>query len=264
MPRKTYSAPAAASTLEVLEFMASNPGARGPSELAKRLGLTPSLAFRVLTVLQEKGYVKRNSAGQYELTSGLFSLGMRLHNSFDLRKQARPFLEALAETCGESCQLQVLEGDHMLQLDFVPPPADYYLAVTPGIQLHLHGNAFGKAVAAFLPPEQIEAFLARPLPRLTPHTIINPDELRREFEEIRRTRISSEFNEYVVGSYCIGSPVFDAMGRAIAGVGITGLASRLNRALLPRLRNQVLECAKRISNSIGYKEMNDECEGAYA
>ena len=139
MPQKTYSAPAAASTLEVLEFMAANPGARGPSELAKRLGLTPNLTFRVLNVLQEKGYVKRNPAGQYELTSGLFSLGMRLHNNFDLRKQSRPFLEALAEESGESCQLQEFEGDHMLQLDFVPPPADYYLAVTPGIRLHLHG-----------------------------------------------------------------------------------------------------------------------------
>ena len=111
MPQKTYSAPAAASTLEVLEFMAANPGARGPSELAKRLGLTPNLTFRVLNVLQEKGYVKRNPAGQYELTSGLFSLGMKLHNNFDLRKQSRPFLEALAEESGESCQLQEFEGD---------------------------------------------------------------------------------------------------------------------------------------------------------
>lgn len=264
MPQKTYSAPAAASTLEVLEFMAANPGARGPSELAKRLGLTPNLTFRVLNVLQEKGYVKRNPAGQYELTSGLFSLGMRLHNNFDLRKQSRPFLEALAEESGESCQLQEFEGDHMLQLDFVPPPADYYLAVTPGIRLHLHGNAFGKAVMAFLSKEELEAFLTTPLPRLTPHTIVDPEQLRREFEEIRRTRVSSEFDEYVVGSYCIGSPVFDAAGRPVAGIGITGLSSRLNRVRLPKIQEQVLECAKQISTAIGFKEVNDECEGTCA
>lgn len=251
MPQKSYSAPAAASMLEVLEFMAGNPGARGPSELAKRLGLTPNLTFRVLNVLQEKGYVKRNSAGQYELTSSLFSLGMRLFNSFDLRKQARPHLEVLTGKCGESCQIQLFEGDHMLQLDFVPPPADYYLAVRPGIRLHLHGNAFGKAVVAFLPEESVEAFLASPLPRLTPHTIIDPEQLRREFEEIRRTRVSMEFSEYVTGNYCIGSPVFDAAGRPVAGVGITGLISRLRRTLLPRLRSEVLECAEQITNAIG-------------
>ena len=42
MPEKRYQAPAAASTLEVLEFMASNPGAWGPTELARRLALSRS------------------------------------------------------------------------------------------------------------------------------------------------------------------------------------------------------------------------------
>ena len=254
MPEKRYQAPAAASTLEVLEFMASNPGAWGPTELARRLALSPNLAFRVLNVLQEKGYVKRNPAGQYELTAGLYSLGMKLRNSFDLRKQARPFLEGLAAEAGESCQIQVPAGDRMLQLDFVPPPADYYLAVTPGIRLYRHGNAFGKAVLAFLPPEEQETLFAAPLPRLTPHTIVDPARLREEFAEIRRTRSASEFSEYVLGSYCIGSPVFNAVGRPVAGIGITGLSSRLHEERLPELRKVVLACAEHISESIGYKE----------
>ncbi len=248
---KRYSAPAAASTLEVLEFMAGNPGAWGPTELAKRLELSSNLAFRVLCVLQEKGYVSRNPAGQYELTAGLYSLGMKLQNSFDLRKQARPFLETLAETTLESCQIQIPAGDRMLQLDFVPPPADYYLAVTPGIRLYRHGNAFGKAVWAFLPPEESEALLRLPLPRITPHTVIDPELLRKEFAEVRQTRSASEFGEYVLGSYCIGSPVFDATGKPVAGVGITGLTSRLDEAKLPELRQLVRECAERISTAIG-------------
>ncbi|WP_302454980.1 IclR family transcriptional regulator [Victivallis vadensis] len=255
MSEKRYSAPAAASTLEVLEFMASNPGAWGPTELARRLELSPNLVFRVLNILQEKGYVKRNPAGQYELTAGLYSLGMKLQNNFELRKQARPFLETLAAETGESCQIQIPAGDRMLQLDFVPPPADYYLAVTPGIRLYRHGNAFGKAVLAFLPPEEHEMLFAVPLPRLTPHTIVDPVRLREEFAEIRRTRSASEFDEYVLGSYCIGSPVFNALGKPVAGVGITGLSSRLCRERLPELRQFVLSCAENISKSIGYQEV---------
>lgn len=248
---KRYSAPAAASTLEVLEFMAGNPGAWGPTELAKRLELSANLAFRVLCVLQEKGYVRRNPAGQYELTAGLYSLGMKLQNSFDLRKQARPFLETLAETALESCQIQIPAGDRMLQLDFVPPPADYYLAVTPGIRLHWHANAFGKAVWAFLPPEESEALLRAPLPRLTPHTVTDPKLLRQELAEVRKTQSATEFDEYVLGSYCVGSPVFDATGKPVAGIGVTGLASRLDEAKLPGLRRLVRECAEHISTAIG-------------
>lgn len=256
MQKKHYSAPAAASTLEVLEFMASSPGAWGPTELAKRLELSPNLVFRVLTILQEKEYVKRNPAGQYELTAGLYSLGMKLYHSFDLRKQARSFLETLALETGESCQLQIPANDRMLQLDFVPPPADYYLAVTPGIRLYWHGNAFGKAVLAFLPPEELDARLAAPLPALTVHTVVDPARLREELAEIRQTRSALEFEEYLLGSYCIGSPVFDALGRVVAGVGITGLSSRFSREQLPVLRRRVLSCAENISKAIGYQEVS--------
>ncbi len=248
---KRYSAPAAASTLEVLEFMTENPGAWGPTELAKRLELSSNLAFRVLNVLQEKGYVKRNPAGQYELTAGLYSLGMKLQNHFDLRKQARPFLESLAEATGESCQMQIPGGERMLQLDFVPPPADYYLAISPGVRLYWHGNAFGKAVWAFLPPEESELLFQHKLVKLTPNTITDPAKLRNELAEIRETRSAAEFDEYVLGSYCIGSPVFDATGRAVAGIGITGLSSRLKKSDISRLRRLVRECAEQISKELG-------------
>ena len=55
-------------------------------------------------------------------------------------------------------------------------------------------------------------------------------------------------------SRCIGSPVFNAVGRPVAGIGITGLSSRLHEERLPELRKLVLACAEHISESIGYKE----------
>lgn len=254
MQAKKYEAPAAAAALEILEFMAGNPGVWGPTELARRLNLSPNLVFRVLAELQERGYVGRTSSGQYELTAGLFSLGMKLQNNFDLRKQARPFLEELSAELRETSQIQIPAGPRMLQLDSVPPTAEYYLSVTPGIRLHWHGNAFGKAVLAFLEESEIDAILSAPLPRLTPHTIVDPEVIRSELAEIRSSYCSEEFDEYVLGSYCVGSPVFDAAGHPVAGIGITGLSSRLNREELPRIRDHVKACARRISASIGFKQ----------
>ncbi len=251
MAEKSYSAPAAASTLELLEFMASNPGYWGPTELARKLDTSSNLIFRVLCVLQEKGYAARNAAGQYELTAGLFSLGMKLQHNFDLRKQARPLLEELAAASGETCQIQIPAGERMLQLDCVPPQADYYLTVTPGIRLHWHGNAFGKAVWAFLPEEEREQRLAAELPRLTCHTTVEPERLRDELRETRHTFSASEFDEYLLGGYCIGSPVFNAAGEAVAGIGVSGLSSRLVPEKLPELRSRVLECARRVTAAIG-------------
>lgn len=253
MTEKKYDAPAAAAALELLEFMAAEPGAWGPTELARRLELTPNLTFRILNVLVEKGYVKKDPAGQYELTAALFSLGMKLQHSFDLRKQARPFLEKLALETRESVQLQVPDGDRMLQLDFVAPPAPYYQAVTPGSRIYWHGNAFGKAVWAFLPEDEAEKIMALPRPQMSIHTVTDPQLIRKELEDIRRTCSSSEFEEYLLGNYCIGSPVFNAAGRVVAGVGITGMSSRLVPEMIPGLREKVLTSARNISNSIGFQ-----------
>ncbi len=254
MTEKKYDAPAASAVLELLEFMVAEPGAWGPTELARRLELTPNLTFRILNVLSEKGYVKKNAAGQYELTAALFSLGMKLQNSFDLRKQARPYLEELALETRESVQIQVPDGDRMLQLDFVAPPAEYYQAVTPGSRIHWHGNAFGKAVWAFLPEKEAARVMALPRPQLSIHTITEPQLIGKELDDIRRTCSSSEFEEYLLGNYCIGSPVFNAVGKVVAGIGVTGLTSRLSPEMIPELRRKVLACANKISTSIGYKE----------
>lgn len=252
MTEKRYNAPAAEAILEVLEFMAASPGPRGPTELARQLDLSANLTFRILNVLQDKKYVIRNDAGQYELTAQLFSLGMRLQNSFDLHKQSRPFLERLAAATGEGAQIQLPAGDRMLQLDFVPPREEYFLAVTPGIRVYYHGNAFGKAVLAFLPQAEETEILEAPLKQLTRHTVIKVAALQKELGEIRKTLVATEFDEYVEGSYCIGSPVFNAAGKVVAAVGITGLSVRFDPKQLPERCRQVRECAKNIAQAIGY------------
>lgn len=254
MSERKYGAPAAEAVLAMLEFMASDPGARGPTELAACLGITQNLSFRILNILTEKGYVKKNPAGQYELTAALFSLGMKLHNRFDLRTQARPWLEDLAVRTGESVQLQIPDGDRMLLLDFAAPPMPYYLVVTPGTRLYWHGNAFGKAVLAFLPEEEMDKILSLPRLKLSGHTITDEKKIRQELTEIRKTYSSSEFEEYLLGSYCIASPVFDAAGKITGAVGVTGIMSRLEKKKILELKRKIRACANHVSRSIGYKK----------
>lgn len=248
---KKYNAPAADGVLEVLEFLVENPGAWGPTELNRQLGTGTNLIFRVLNALAEHGYVKRNEAGKYELGAKLFSLGMRLHSRFELRTCARPFLQRLAAETGETCQLQVPDGDRMLSVDCIYPACDYYLAVNPGAHLHYHCNAFGKAVLAFRSEPELREFFRKPLEPMTPHTIVSEELLRRELREIRKTRVATEFDEYLTGGYCIGSPVFDASGNVVAGIGISALSSRRTEENTDYFKNLVRQCAEEITKSTG-------------
>ncbi len=255
---KKYQAPAAETMLKILEFLADHPGAWGISELSGAVQEGKNIVFRVLNVLAGHGYAVRNESGKYELGAKLFSLGMKLHDRFDLRFKARPFLRVLADRSGETCQLQIPDGDRMLSIETVYPRRDYYLMVNPGARLYYHGNAFGKAVMAFLDEECLKSILKAPLKKITEFTVTAPSAIRRELVVIRRTRVAEEHNEYVRGSFCIGSPVFDASGRVVAGVGISALSSRMDAADESQLKAWVRECAEAISESIGYREVGDE------
>ncbi len=250
---KKYQAPAAETMLKLLEFMADHPGSWGVSELSSAIRDGKNIVFRVLNVLAENGYAIKNESGKYELGAKLFSLGMKLHNRFELRFKARPFLRRLAEQTGETCQLQIPDGNRMLSVDVISPPSDYYLMVNPGARLFYHANAFGKAVMAFLDKETLKKLLKAPLKQLTPFTVTSPSAIREELAVIRKTRIAAEHNEYVNGSFCIGSPVFDATGRVIAGIGISALSSRMKPQEEETMKHWVLECASAISASLGYE-----------
>ncbi len=251
MPKKKYNAPAADGLLEVMEFLADNPGTWGPTELGRETGIGLNLIFRILNVLTEHGYTSRNASGKYELGAKLFSLGMKLHSRFSLSAMARPCLQLLAEQTGETTQLQIPDGDRMLLVECVHPPCDYYLAVNPGTRLYYHGNAFGKAVLAFLPEEERETILSAKLCRMTSETVVSRVALRKEFPEIRKSLIATEFEEYLAGGYCIGSPVFDATGKVVGGLGLSGLTSRKNTLNMENLSLLVRRCAEEVTRKIG-------------
>lgn len=248
---KKYSAPAADGVLDLLEFMTDHPGAWGVTELSRQTGIGNNLVFRIMNVLAEHDYAERSETGKYELSAKLFSLGMRLRNRFELRNMAHPSLCRLAEETGETVQIQIPDGDRMLSIDCVYPPRDYYLVIASGARIYYHGNAFGKAVLAFLPKEEQDAVLKKKLCRMTPETVVSLPALRAEFEQIRKTFSASEDGEYVRGSYCIGSPVFDAAGKVAAGVGITALNSRDGEHSREELIRMVLDCAIEITKKIG-------------
>jgi IclR family acetate operon transcriptional repressor len=225
----TYAVPAAEQLLDLVEYLSKNPGRWGLTELTRTLGLSQNTTFRILRLLVGRGYAECDEQGRYRLAAGFFSLGMRLGNQFDLRVRARPQLEALAQATGETCQLVVPDRGMLLVLDCITPRADFFLNVVPGSRQFAHASAFGKALLAFLPPVEAAALTASPLAALTEKTITTREALERELALVRTRGLAHDREEYIKGLRCIGAPVFDVQGRAVASVGITGFAGRDDR-----------------------------------
>jgi DNA-binding IclR family transcriptional regulator len=239
--------------LDIVEMMAKDGSVEfNLTELATGLNLSNNLVFRVMNRLLERGYAEKSDSGAYRLSEGFFVLGMKLHSRFELRLAAGKRLEKLSAETGETAQLQVLSGDEMLVLEVAPPSTDYYLHVTPGIRLLAHCNAYGKAVLAFKSENVVDAVLSNGLKRLTDNTITTRKNFLKELESVRMTGLAYDREEYSKGVVCVGAPVFNCDGEGVAGLGLTGLASRFNPEDSPAIGGEVLNCAELVSRGIGY------------
>ncbi len=251
--RREYSAPAVDRALDILEFMATHPVPFGATELSRLLKIPLNSTFRILKRLTERDYAVQDPvSGGYQLSTRVFTLGMSLYTRFELRQWARPHLEWLCRETQETCQIQTPHRERMLVLDTISPEIEFYLRVVPGSLVYYHPNAFGKAVLAFMPVEEIKKILPPKLPALTKNTITLLVELLPHLEQVRRTGLAYDREEYTSGMVCIGSPVFDVQGHVAAGLGITAILSMIDPSQLATFEKLVLECAYRVSKAIGY------------
>jgi DNA-binding IclR family transcriptional regulator len=249
-----YAVPAVDQMLNLVEHLAAGDRPCTLSELSRTLGISLNTAFRILRRLAARGYVETDPVGGgYRLSTRFFTLGMRLYTRFDLRRRARPHLEKLSLETGETAQLYTLQDAHALVMDCIPPPASAFIQVVPGSLMLAHASAFTKAILAFLPEDEVRRRLPKRLVALTPNTLTRPEALRRDLARIRKTGLAYDREEYTLGIYCIGAPLFGVQGEAIAGAGVTGMVSRFRRGDLAGLEEKVLACAERISREIGYE-----------
>lgn len=155
MPRSTTS-PASQTLsrgIRILEVLAD---ARTPltiDELASRLGVHRSIAYRLLRTLEDHGLVTRDAAGAVSLGARMAALAAGV--AHDLQAEALPELTAIANELGMTCFLGVLDGEECITLASVEPRhAVASVAQRPGARHPVTVGAPGKAILSQLPENE--------------------------------------------------------------------------------------------------------------
>jgi IclR family acetate operon transcriptional repressor len=115
----------------------SSAGAISLSEAARRAGLAPSTALRLLRTLETAGFVDRNHDGSYEPGTQLMQLGALALGRQSLVAQVRPALQRIVERTGESTYF-VIRGVKDTAL---------YVAMVEGTHAIRHTSWVGRAIA---------------------------------------------------------------------------------------------------------------------
>lgn len=104
---RRYRAPALEKGLEILELLAGEERPMPIAAICQRLGRSTNELFRMMQVLQYRGFIKQEPTGGYGLTDKLFSLGMEQPRTRNLLETALPAMRELAVKIGQSCHLAV-------------------------------------------------------------------------------------------------------------------------------------------------------------
>ena len=99
---------------------------------------------------------------------------------------------------------------------------------------------------------------AQGLKRFTERTICDRVALERDFEEIRRTGIAEDREEFQPGVWCLGAPIRDRFGAVVASVSCSVPTFRAEPDIMDTIRREVLEAAQAISDYLGGKPAQDQ------
>lgn len=239
----------------LLECLAEAPEALGLTEIAQATALNKATAYRLLTVLKDAGLVAQDERDRrYRLGLRLAQFGTQALERLEVRRLARPYMVSLMQSTGQTVHLAILEGSEVVYAEKVEGLEAVTLRSRVGGTPPAHATSVGKCLLAFLPLEERELLLSKlPLPRFTRHTITNREAFLRHLEGVRRKGYAVDNEDHREGLRCVGAPVFDASGRAVAAVSIAGPTFRISPATIPRLARQVMHCAQAISAALGYR-----------
>src|SRR6185436_4375421 len=150
-------------------------------------GLHVSTVHRLLSTLLRRGYVRQNAeTSRYYAGAKLATLGEGRSRFGEMRQRARPILRSITESTRETANLVVLDDMAAVYIDTVPSPQVVRLFTAIGNRVPLHATGAGKALLASLPSAKRDALLDRlDLRQYTPHTIVDPNALRRTLDETR-------------------------------------------------------------------------------
>lgn len=137
--------------LTALQLVADSPGGLTAQQLAERVGVHRTIAYRLLTTLAQFHLVAKGEDGRYRPAAGLAVLGA----SFDrnVRQVSLPTLRTLADELGTTVSLLIAEGEQQVAIAvIVPSHVAYQLSFHEGSRYPLDRGAAGIALLASMPP----------------------------------------------------------------------------------------------------------------
>lgn len=237
--------------LKVLECFSPSQPELGIAQIAETLGLYKGNVHNIVSTLEQMGYLEQNPQNKK------YRLGMKLLNftytiNSNLRYQNFVY-DVISEIAAElSCRVYfaVPLDNKVFYLNNAHYPTKFN--VTPyriiiGETAPMYCTSLGKAMLAFLSPDEQRVVLDLPREKFTRNTIVEEDKLLEELEKIRSIGYAVDDSEHEIGIKCLGVPVI-SRGKVVAALSVSMSVPEFDDNLIPKYYSALARAANEIKS----------------
>ncbi|MEU9198592.1 IclR family transcriptional regulator [Streptomyces sp. NPDC048332] len=247
--------PAVTRALDVLELFLHGDGTLSAPEVTRKLQLPRTTVHELLTTLAARSYLVTvpDQPGRYRLGVRTYQLGSRYAEQLDLAAEGRQVARQVAETCGETVHVAILEGTDVIYIAKVDSTHAVRMVSAAGRKLPAHCTSVGKMLLAALPERELDARLeGLELTGMTPDSITDEDELRVALAAVRERGVAVEHRESNPDVSCVAAPVRDRSGRVVAALSVSVPMIRWSEEREAELAALAAEGAEALSGRLGH------------
>lgn len=241
----------------ILDTFDGRSSRRTLEDVAGLTQLPRSTAHRILLQLVRLGWLEHTPTG-YALGRRVLGLADPGDGHGEIREAAAPLLHSLQLRTGLVVHLAVPDGAEVRYLDKLGGTLATAVPSRVGGRAPVHSTALGKAMLAWLEPEEVDSVLRDRIGRTTARTIVELGMLHQELHRIRgHGGLAFERGECFPGIACVAAAVRGQEGplAAISVVGdldtaleqiaplVAGAAARVSRALSPGPRGRTVRAS---------------------
>ena len=246
-----FSTPSLDRALAVLRCLGGASAGLTLSEIASKLGLSVNFVYRVTQSLVAHGYVVRDAEKRFSIGAQMLALCQPVVDDVPLAEAALPAMRWLSEQTGEAAHLGIISGHEGIVLERVIGKALIKFYVERGTRFPLHTSGPGKVMLAFMPDaERDEVIAGMKFERFQPWTISNRKDFLKCLDDVRNKGWAVDAGEHLEGHHCLGAPILDADGNAIASLWISGPSQRLSEERLVKLAPVVKKAGAMASTAL--------------
>lgn len=230
-------------------------GPVGVTELAEHVDVPKSTMYEYLKTLEHHDYVVKRD-GKYRLSFRFLNVGGRVRNATGIYQAAESELVELANKTGSNSGLVVEENGRGILLasnrsaDATDLPFEEY----PGLRMHLHSSAAGKAILAHLGDDRVDEIVdEHGLPGFTEETVTSREALETELERVRSRGFAVSRGERIKGLYSVAAPVIDIENNVRGSVGVYGPTGNLEEDYIEETAQIVVQASTVVEMNLDHE-----------